>query len=670
MIRKFPILLFGCLLCASLSLAKDEASLHHELRQIEASLSGIPEFIPSAQTHERIGFHGHAADPAWIQLDFGRKVTPGKIAIFPARLPEAPQPEENGFPSAFEILISDDPEFSSPVRIVSWKEEASGSALSLPFLIFAGNGASGQYLRLQVTGFRKDAFRPQDEYYRIGEIVVTENGQNVALHPPLTRFPTSTRSTENPRRWDWQNVNDGRFWFLPLRGKPGSPQNGFHSELVPQSKGEGESWVEVDLGEPLPIDEIHLVPSHPVDFPDAEGFGFPLQFTLVADPGTPSEQTLLSEVHDYPGEALPNPGAAQLVIATPGLMARTIRMDCSQLWGRGTTFKSDKKGAQQFLFALAEMQVWHAGQNLALGKAVRYSDKVATRSWDPEALVDGYSSREALLDWDTWLEQIARRHLLETRAGEILAQLQSLEEQSAMRWRAFSIAAVVLTALVAAIAILVMRARAVRAREELRAQIARDLHDEIGASLSHLAIQTHLVGQKLPEGSEDRCRLANISQSARETFDSMRDIVWMLQPAGGTWEELAHRMETIAKRLLQSLPNEVASEGEPPSGSPPMDWSRSVVAILKELANNALRHSQADSVKVRLDWGELEFELYLEDDGCGFDLQGQEGGRGSGLANLQHRAEELRGKLEVTSRPGEGTMAVLRVPMPKGSRLR
>jgi signal transduction histidine kinase len=193
------------------------------------------------------------------------------------------------------------------------------------------------------------------------------------------------------------------------------------------------------------------------------------------------------------------------------------------------------------------------------------------------------------------------------------------------------------------------------------------LHDEIGASLSHLAIQTHLAGQKLPEGSEHRGRLASISQSARETFDSMRDIVWMLQPAGGTWEEFAHRMESIAGRMLQSLSHEVSQEGDPPQGSPPMDWSRSVVAILKELANNAIRHSQASSVKVRMLWGEREFTLHIGDDGCGFDVEGQEGRGGSGLRNLQHRAEELGGKLEVASKPGGGTDVELRVPLPKGA---
>ena len=45
----------------------------------------LPKLIPSLQTHRRIGFHGHAAEPAWVIVDFGRVVTPEKIVLFPAR---------------------------------------------------------------------------------------------------------------------------------------------------------------------------------------------------------------------------------------------------------------------------------------------------------------------------------------------------------------------------------------------------------------------------------------------------------------------------------------------------------------------------------------------------------------------------------------------------------
>lgn len=638
--------------------------LRQELEQIETRLAELPELIPSAQTHERIGFHGHAADPAWVQLDFGREVTPERIAIFPARVPAAKNPELNGFPAAFEVLISPTADFETSVRIVRWQEEAPGSGQRLPFLSFPGNGASGRFLRLQVTGFRSNPLRPGDEFFRIGEIVVLENGQNVALHPPLTRLPTSTQATINPRRWDWQNAADGRMWCLPLRGKPGSPKNGFHSELETRDFVDGESWVEVDLGQPMPIDEIHLVPAHPRDFPDAAGFGFPPRFWIVADPGTPHETELVEEASPpYPAEALPNPGAAPLIIATPDLKAQTIRLKCETLWKRGESFEGQEFPHALFLFALAELQIWHEGQNIALGKTVRYSDTTETSSWGAEALVDGYSSREALLDWETWLSQIEQAQSLETRAAAIREDLEYLRERAVERWQTISIAAVVITALLASIAILVLQTRSVRAREELRARIARDLHDEIGASLSHLAIQTHLAGQQLPEESEDRGRLAAISQSARDTFDNMRDIVWMLAPAGGSWEELAHRMESIANRLLQGMPHQVTREGEPPSGDPPMDWARRVVAILKESISNARRHSRADSIGVRIEWAEREFLLRVEDDGCGFDVDTVSTATGSGLANLRHRAEKLGGELEIASTPEAGTELVLRVPM-------
>ena len=644
--------------------AQDVPALKRELEQIETRLADLPQFIPSAQTHERIGFHGHAADPAWIQLNFGREVTPERVAIFPARLAASLHPDENGFPSAFEIQISNDPEFATHIRIVNWREESPGSALKLPFIIFPGNGASGQYLRLKVTGFRQNKLRSSsDEFFHIGEIVVMENGQNVALHPPLKRLPTSTRCTENPRRWDWQNVSDGRFWFLPLRGKPGAPKNGFHSELVPGKDGIDESWVEVALGKSMPIDEIHFVPAHPIDFPDAEGFGFPLQFRVIADPGTPDEEILLTEVQSYPGEALPNPGATQLVISTPGLNARTIRLECVELWRRGTTFNSEKKSGDQFLFAMAELQMWHAGVNIALGQPVNSSDTIESSSWSATALVDGYSSREKLLNWDTWLDQIQEVHQLQLRAESLRQVLQLHRDQSADRWRNTALAGMVLSALIITIVVLILQSRAARAREALRSRIARDLHDEIGASLSHLAIQSHLAGQKLPAEGEHRDRLESISKSARETFDNMRDIVWMLNPTGGTWEELDHRLEAISKRMLAGISHEVVKTGTPPDGEPPVDWARRVVAILKESLSNARRHSGANRMEVVIDWGNgTTFEMKIIDDGCGFDKDSLSSG-GQGLENMQSRARALGGELEVAPTIDEGTTVTLRAPM-------
>ena len=93
---------------------------------------------------------------------------------------------------------------------------------------------------------------------------------------------------EQARRWERMNLTDGYFWCLPLRGKPGSPSSGYQSRAAQRGGLEAGSkvWVEIDLGESQTIDEIHIVPANPPDLPDGGGYGFPIQFKVVADAGT------------------------------------------------------------------------------------------------------------------------------------------------------------------------------------------------------------------------------------------------------------------------------------------------------------------------------------------------------------------------------------------------
>src|SRR5207244_11687408 len=92
-------------------------------------------------------------------------------------------------------------------------------------------------------------------------------------------------------------------------GDKPSPTNGYHSEIA--SIPDELKWVEVDLKEALPIDEVRLIPARPTDFPDTPGFGFPLRFRVEAHiDSSGGRRTLL----DQCAADFPNPGAAPLVV--------------------------------------------------------------------------------------------------------------------------------------------------------------------------------------------------------------------------------------------------------------------------------------------------------------------------------------------------------------------
>lgn len=627
--------------------------LERQLEEIEKQRASLPSVTAAEQAPARIGHHGFEADPAWVVIDFGKTVTPERIALFPARPPAGENSPPNGFPSSFDIEIDDTPEFSASIEIAEWKEASPGAGERLPFLMLEGNRASGRFLRLNVSGFRDDG--SGRKFFRLGEIVVMEKGGNAALGRPVTH----SAALASARAWEGMNLVDGYFWCQPMQGPGSSPTEGYQTSARKEPEVKGAVWVEVDLGVRRPIDEVHLVPAAPREGIAFPGYGFPTHFNVIADPGTEDEKLVLKEDSPpFPAEALPNPGAAPLMTETQGLNARRIRVVCDALWRQG----SSSSGRSDYLFALSEIQCWHQGTNLAAGATVTVSDEVRTPVWFPEALTDGFSSSHPLLSWDAWLDGIERSESLRLQADEIRRKIAVREKEEAA---AFGKRAVVIaggTIVLAGAVIALQRRRSKRQQEALRERIARDLHDEIGASLSHLAMQGDLARQQLDRAELTSDRLQNLSDSARETLDQMRDIVWLLSPkAGGDWQELSLRLEAITKRLLEGTGHELRVEGNPPAGKPAIEQARDLVAFLKESLTNARRHGKPSMIKVTLEWG-AALLLRIEDDGKGFDEKVASSSSGIGLRHLRERADAMGAKLDIESRPGAGTRIELRMP--------
>jgi signal transduction histidine kinase len=640
--------------------AQEVASLNERLQVIQRELESLPKLIPSPQTQQRLGFHGLKADPAWVMIDFGRIVAPEKIVIFPARLPVPGDLPSAGFPSSLQIEIAEADDFATSIRIAGWSEPEPGAGEHVPFLSFDGNRAFGRFLRVRVTGFRDDPLQPGQQYFRLGEIVVLENGHNAALTCPVT----STAGVVSARAWEPRNLTDGYFWCLPLRGRETSPLNGYQSTIKSQPVTSGKTWVEVDLGSAVAIDEVHLVPAHPRGrgYADLPGYGFPTHFQVLADADTDHKKVIRDENKPpYPAAAMPNPGATQVMFATPGLVARRIRISCEALARRGPV-PANVNVLDQHLLAMSELQCWREGRNLAAGCAVSASDTTTDAGWSPAALTDGYSSRHELLSWTEWFDGLTKSEALHAEARSIRAELQRLAESSARHTLTIAVASAIAIALVAAAVLLIQRTKARHQQDTLRTRIARDLHDEIGASLSHLAMQGDLARQQLQRSELTSDRLEGISASARETLDQMRDIIWLLAPKEGDWQELSLRLEAIARRLLEGVGHQITHQGKPPEGRPAIEYTRDILAFLKEALTNVRKHARATHVRVLFDWSS-PLVLTIEDNGQGFDIKEVQNRGGSGLQNLRTRAAAINATCEIQSTVGKGTLIRLAAPL-------
>ena len=213
---------------------------------------------------------------------------------------------------------------------------------------------------------------------------------------------------------------------------------------------------------------------------------------------------------------------------------------------------------------------------------------------------------------------------------------------------------------VIALAVFFYRVRLLRLRaiERLRQQIARDLHDEVGANLGSISLLTEVMEQ-MPQPGD----LAQIRSTADQTVDTLRDLVWIINPSHEHLADLVGRLKQIAMIMLANVPFEFTEPDQANNIKLSLELRRNVPPLFKEVLNNIRKHSQAECVDVRLYCHEGDLVLEVSDDGVGFDVAQKR--PGDGLKNFQNRAAEMRGKVTVTSRPGGGTTVRVIAPLTK-----
>jgi two-component system, NarL family, sensor histidine kinase UhpB len=194
---------------------------------------------------------------------------------------------------------------------------------------------------------------------------------------------------------------------------------------------------------------------------------------------------------------------------------------------------------------------------------------------------------------------------------------------------------------------------------ELRNQIAADLHDEVGSSLSSI----HMLSQMASSGNAAHQEiLARMSSNAKETMDKMGDIVWMIKPGETEAGSLQQRMERFAYEIGGSKSIEVALELDSlEKVKLSMEQRKNIYLIFKEAVNNAAKYADTVKLEVAMTVQHKELILRVKDFGKGFNSHLIK--KGNGLDNMQHRAKELHGAIQVSSEAGVGTTILLTIPV-------
>lgn len=204
-------------------------------------------------------------------------------------------------------------------------------------------------------------------------------------------------------------------------------------------------------------------------------------------------------------------------------------------------------------------------------------------------------------------------------------------------------------------------------REEslkIRQQTAEDFHDELGNKLTRITVLSEILGTRMDNGQSDQKKLLEqIKQNAASLYNGTKDILWALDPQSDNLYEILNHIRDFGKELFLDTPVEFEFKGIDESLNEiklPMEYSRNIPMIFKELLNNILKHSHATKVTISLD--EIHkngIQLTLTDNGCGFD--GNEIRKGQGINNIITRTKRINGSIKIDSEKGKGTVIGLRI---------
>lgn len=212
--------------------------------------------------------------------------------------------------------------------------------------------------------------------------------------------------------------------------------------------------------------------------------------------------------------------------------------------------------------------------------------------------------------------------------------------------------------------IYLLRLRRRNDREIIRNRIARDLHDDMGSVLSTINILSTMTKTKIADDPVKASEyVGKISDSSQRMMEAMDDIVWAIKPDNDNMQKITARMREFATSILEAKDIELNFKVEEKVNDIKlnMEARRDFFLIFKEAVNNVAKYSRCSKCNIHIGLHNHRLLLDVEDNGIGFDVGSADSG--NGLSNMQKRAQALKGRANINSKPGEGTKVTLNVPV-------
>ena len=209
-----------------------------------------------------------------------------------------------------------------------------------------------------------------------------------------------------------------------------------------------------------------------------------------------------------------------------------------------------------------------------------------------------------------------------------------------------------------------LRVNKLLAVEKVRRRVARDLHDDMGSTLSTINILSEMARMKIRSDVDKTSEyIGKISDNSSRMMEAIDDIVWSINPMNDSMQKITARMREFATSVLEAKDIDIDFKVEEAVNHLTLDMEarRDFFLIFKEAINNAAKYSKCNHISISIHVRQKRLLLDIRDDGIGFDVNVAD--NGNGLINMRKRADSLKGKIVIASNPGMGTQVSLNVPV-------
>lgn len=197
--------------------------------------------------------------------------------------------------------------------------------------------------------------------------------------------------------------------------------------------------------------------------------------------------------------------------------------------------------------------------------------------------------------------------------------------------------------------------------EKLRNKISGELHDDIGSTLSGIAMYSHMADDLLQKQdfSNSQRAIETIQKSTHEIVGKLGDLVWSINPEKDTTAYMFERIENYGSEICAAKGIKCYCNFDQIEkiDSIQMEARRNIYLILKEAINNVVKYSNASELKLNASLTNNELKIIIDDNGDGFDISTIK--KGNGLENMAKRAAEMQAVLEINTNPGNGCLISL-----------